>query len=268
MYKQLNLTKPLIFFDLETTGTAVRFDRIVQIALTKITPDGQKISKKKLIHPTIDIPIESTEIHGITNEMVADAPTFKQISKSLYQNLTDCDLAGYNILRFDIPVLIQEFKRCGIEFDVKDTKCLDVYKIFQYQHPRNLEAAVKLYCNENFEEGHDAENDVLATIKVLEKQLEFDDIPNDIDEINNLVNPPDPSKIDWEGLFRWRNGEAIITIGKHNGHTIKSIAENYRDYFEWFLRSDFNKEAKQIVFEALRGNYPEYKPVENRKYII
>src|SRR5882724_11111585 len=167
----LQLTRPLAIIDLETTGVNLGSDRIVEIAIVKIMPDSKQLIKRKLINPEMSIPAPSTEIHGITNEMVKDAPTFKQVANELKQYLDNCDLAGYNSNRFDIPMLAEEFLRIGMEFDGKGRKLLDVQKIFHMMEQRTLSAAYRFYCNKNLEGAHGAHADASATWEVLEAQL-------------------------------------------------------------------------------------------------
>src|SRR5579871_6985795 len=167
----LQLTKPLAVIDLETTGVNLGSDRIIEIAVVKIMPDGKKTPKRKLINPEMPVPPASTEIHGITNEMLKDAPTFKQVANELKQFIDNCDLAGYNSNRFDIPMLVEEFLRIGMDFDMKGRSMVDAQKIFHLMEQRTLSAAYKFYCDKNLEEAHSAEADALATWEVLEAQV-------------------------------------------------------------------------------------------------
>ena len=166
--KKLNLKKPIVFFDLETTGVEVAKDRIVEIGIVKLFPDGTRESKVRLINPTIPIPEEAAEVHGITDDKVKGEPTFKQLAKNLHAYLKGCDLGGYNSNRFDVPLLVEEFLRCGIEFPEPTTNMIDVFKIFTINEQRTLEAAVKFYCDKDLEDAHSAEADINATIDVFE----------------------------------------------------------------------------------------------------
>ena len=202
----LKFSKPIVFFDLEATGINVMRDRIVEICVIKIEPGDKRTVKTRLINPGIPIPAEATAIHGISNEDIKNEPSFKQVSKSFFEFLEGCDLSGYNLLRFDIPMLTEEFKRCGLTFSTKDCKVIDVQRIFHKREPRDLSAAVKFYCNRNHEDAHGSEPDAQATIDVLEGQLEkYTDLPRTVDELDEYCNPHNPNFIDRDGKLKWND---------------------------------------------------------------
>ena len=216
---KLRLKRPLVFFDLEATGISTVADRIVQISVARYAPDVETDVRTRLINPEMPIPPESIEIHGITDADVADKPTFRQIAKSFFDYLDGCDLAGFNIIQFDIPLLIAEFARSGLAFSMAGRQVIDCYQIFRRMEPRTLEAALRFYCNEEHANAHDSEADVLATIKVLEGQLhKYPDLPKDVDQLNERFNPHQGKYIDWEGKLRWEKGEAVLGFGKKDRH--------------------------------------------------
>src|SRR5204863_4157411 len=183
----LQLTKPLAFIDLETTGVNLATDRIIEIAIVKVLPDGKRSVKRKLIHPQIPIPKQSSDVHGITDEMVKGAPAFKEVAHELKQMLDGCDIGGYNSNRFDIPLLVEEFLRADVDFDMKGRRLIDVQNIFHKMEQRTLSAAYKFYCDKSLENAHSAEADTLATFEVLVAQLEkYDSLKNDVDFLSQF----------------------------------------------------------------------------------
>ncbi|MCF7791537.1 MAG: 3'-5' exonuclease [Victivallales bacterium] len=256
--RNLNLARPIIFFDLEATGTNPQFDRIVEICVAKIQPGGETEIKSRRINPERPIPKESTEIHGITDEDVADEPTFSQVSASLFMYFENSDLAGYNINRFDIPLLASEFKRAGLNFHVEDRKVIDAQTIFHKMEPRTLSAAYKFFTGNELEDAHAAESDVLATISVLDGELEkYSTLPREVKELHDFCNPTDPNWIDKTGKFKWDDdGEAIVAFGKNKGIKLKNIAAKNPGFLSWINRMDFPDDAKKIAKEALTGKFP------------
>lgn len=254
------LDKPIVFFDLETTGTNYKRDRVVEISVVKYMPNGEKEAKTRLINPEMPIPKESSDIHGITDEKVADAPTFKQISKNLYIYLEGCDLGGYNISRFDVPVLIEEFKRCSLQFSMDDRRIIDPYIIFCKMEPRTLTAAYKFFCGKDLEDAHSAEADNLATVEVLMGQLaKYADLPKDLDGLNDFCNQRDPNAIDSTGRFKWSGDEAVVNFGKNSGTPLREIVIENPGFLQWMINQDFEDDAKKIAKDALKGVFPEKK---------
>jgi DNA polymerase-3 subunit epsilon len=244
----LQLTKPLAVIDLETTGLNLSSDRTIEIAIVKIMPDGKKISKRKLINPEIPIPAASSEIHGITNDMVKDAPTFRQVANELKQFIENCDLAGYNSNRFDIPMLAEEFLRIGMEFDCKGRKMIDVQKVFHLMEQRTLSAAYKFYCNKNLDGAHSAETDANATWEVLEAQVQkYAQLGNNVDSILKFIG--EDQVVDFARRFVFENGIEIFNFGKHKGRTVADVLKSEPQYYDWMMKGDFPMHTKQKLTE-------------------
>ena len=257
------IQNPIVFFDLETTGVNIQKDRIVEICVCKITPDEETEVKTRKINPEMHIPKESSDIHGITDEDVANEPTFNAIASSFYEYLKGCDLAGYNIKRFDVPLLIEEFKRAGLDFDVSEIRLVDMQTIFHKMEPRTLTAAYKFFCGKELTNAHSAEADVLASVEVLNGQLEkYQDLPHDVEALSEFCDQRDPTWIDSTGKFRWRDGEAIVSFSKHSGTTIEELAKTEPNFYKWMLKQSFTKDAKQIAQDALIGKFPQQETKE------
>ncbi len=250
----ITLTRPIVFFDLETTGLDVFSDRIVQLAAIKIFPDGKKETHEWLINPKIPIPKVTSEIHGITDEMVKFKPAIGDIAQELSKVFSNCDLGGYNIKNFDIPVLREEFNSIGLILDTEEIKIVDSMKIFQIKEPRTLSAAYQKYCNKEMVNAHDAMVDITASIEVLEGQIKFyDDIPTTPEAFHDYCFPADPEAYDSEGKLRYSDGQLIINFGKNKGKTLQSLAAGDPGYLEWILRGSFSDKVKDAVRGAL-GN--------------
>jgi DNA polymerase-3 subunit epsilon len=244
----LQLKKPLAVLDLETTGTNLGSDRIIEIAIVKLLPDGNQVVKRKLVNPQMPIPPVVTELHGISDEMVKDAPTFKQIAHELKQVLDGCDLAGYNSNRFDIPMLMEEFLRAGVEFDMKGRKLVDVQKIFHLMEQRTLSAAYKFYCNKNHECAHSAEADALATLEILHAQIErYPHLGSTIDSVLTAIG--EEVIIDFARRFAMENGVEIFNFGKHKGRPIHDVLRAEPQYYDWMMKGDFPMHTKQKLTE-------------------
>ncbi len=254
----MNLEKPLVFFDLETTGTNVNTDRIVEISVIKMTTDGEKNIYTKLVNPEMLIPDGAAEVHGIRDEDVKDAPTFREIAPKLVEYLKDCDLGGYNIIKFDVPLLKAEFNRVNIKFSMEGRRLLDSYRIFLNNEPRTLAGALKFYCGKEIENAHSAEADTKATLDVFEAQLEKYSL-GDFDEIHESCDKKDPNWIDGGGRFRWINGEAAVGFGKNSGAPLKEIAINNPGFLRWIIKMDFEDDVKDIAQNALQGMFPDIK---------
>ena len=246
----LQLTKPLAFIDLETTGINITNDRIVELAIVKISPDGTKLVKRKLINPLMPIPASSSAIHGITDEMVKDAPSFKQVANEIKQFIDGCDLGGYNSNRFDIPMLLEEFLRVGIEFTADGKKLVDVQKIFHLMEQRTLSAAYKFYCNKVLEGAHGAEADATATWEVLEAQLErYPQIGDTVDHIMKFTGEDDI--VDFARRFVKDKGIEIFNFGKHKGKPVTQVLKEEPQYYDWMMKGDFSMNTKQKLTEIL-----------------
>jgi DNA polymerase-3 subunit epsilon len=247
---KLQLSRPLAFIDLETTGVNISTDRIVEIAIVKINTDGTKQVKRKLINPLMPIPKSSSDIHGITDEMVKDAPSFKQVANEVKQFIDQCDLGGYNSNRFDIPMLIEEFLRVGIEFSVDGKKLVDVQKVFHMMEQRTLSAAYKFYCQKTLDGAHSAEIDATATWEVLEAQVErYPQIGNTVDSIVKFTGEDDI--VDFARRFIKDNGVEIFNFGKHKGKTVVQVLKEEPQYYDWMMKGDFPMNTKQKLTEIL-----------------
>ena len=247
----LTLTRPIAFIDLETTGVNLSTDRIVEIAIVKLLPDGTKQNKRKLINPQIPIPAQVTEIHGITNVMVKDAPTFKQVSNELKQFIENCDFGGYNSNRFDIPMLMEEFIRAGMEMDLSSRRMIDVQHIFYTMEPRTLTAAYKFYCNKELENAHSAEVDISATIEVLESQIsKYPQLGTTVDSILSKIG--EEKIIDYARRFVYDDkGIEIFNFGKHKGRSVADVLKMEPQYYDWMMKGDFPLHTKQKLSEML-----------------
>lgn len=244
---QLQLTKPICFFDLETTGTNVAKDRIVEISILKVYPNGNKESRTWLVNPEMPISPESEAVHGISNEKVANEPTFKQLSKEIYKMIRDSDLGGFNSDRFDIPLLVEEMLRADIDFDMKNMVSVDVQTIFHKMEKRTLEAAYKFYCDKNLEDAHSAEADTLATYEVLLAQLErYPELENNVKKLSEFTTRK--QSLDFAGFIILDEEEqAIFSFGKHKGKTVEEVLEAEPGYFGWILNADFPLYTKKVL---------------------
>ena len=244
----LQLKKPIAFIDLETTGTNLGIDRIVEIAIVKILTDGSKSIKRKLINPEMPIPSGASDVHGITDDMVKDAPTFKQVAHELKQVLDGCDLSGYNSNRFDIPLLMEEFLRAQVEFDMKNRKLLDVQNIFHKMEPRTLGAAYKFYCNKALDGAHSAEVDASATYEILVAQLEhYPVLGNNVDSILKTIG--EDVIVDFARRFVMDNGIEVFNFGKFKGRAVSDVLKSEPQYYDWMMKGDFPQHTKQKLTE-------------------
>ena len=247
---KLQLQRPIAFIDLETTGISISTDRIVEIAIVKIMPDGTKLVKRKLINPQMPIPAGASEVHGITNEMVKDAPTFKQVANELKQFMDNCDMGGYNSNRFDVPLLIEEFSRSGMEFSIEGRKMIDAQKVFHQMEQRTLSAAYKFYCNKSLEDAHSAEADATATWEVLLAQVErYPDLGTTVESISKFTGEDDI--VDFARRFIKVNGIEIFNFGKHKGKPVTEVLKLEPQYYDWMMRGDFAINTKQKLTEIL-----------------
>lgn len=255
-----NLTRPIAFFDLETTGVNVASDRIVELAILKIMPDGSREMKARRINPTIPIPKQSSEIHGIYDADVANEPTFKGIAKNLAEFLKDCDLAGYNSNKFDIPVLVEEFLRAEVDFDLKNRRFVDVQNIFHQMEQRTLKAAYKFYCGKEIVNAHSAEADIEATYEVFLAQLEryanveFEDkkgnksfpIKNDIKALHDFTNISKNADLAGRIIFN-EQGVEVFNFGKHTGKPVEQVLREEPSYYSWMMNGDFPLYTKKTL---------------------
>ncbi|MDT8322773.1 MAG: 3'-5' exonuclease [Bacteroidota bacterium] len=255
------LTRPLAFFDLETTGVSTRSDRIVEIAVLKYPPRGTVRNFEYRINPEIPIPPEATKIHGIRDEDVALAPTFAQIADRLIAFLEGCDLAGFNVRRYDLPLLQQELQRCGKALPMEGRHIVDVQSIFHMKEPRDLSAALRFYCKREHTGAHGAMADVRATAEILAAQLQhYRDLPNEIPALEETVHPKDPSWVDTDGKLVWEGNNVIIAFGKYRGTSLQQLLHRDRDYLQWILDGGFDASTKAVIRKALDGELPERPP--------
>ncbi|HEY87351.1 MAG TPA: 3'-5' exonuclease [Dehalococcoidia bacterium] len=256
--KNLRFDKPLTFIDVETTGLNPYSDRIVELSILKIHPDGTEEYKSHRINPEIPIPAETTAIHGITNADVVSEPAFHQYARSIRDFLEDCDIAGFNVIKFDLPFLEAELTRANVEFSRQGRYLIDSQVIYHQRDPRNLQAAYKKYCGKEMDNAHSAEADAKAAAEILNGQLEmYQDLPKDIAGLSALCYEVEENTIDIEGKFIWSEGEALCNFGKHKGRLLREIAIDYPEYLEWISRGNFSLEVKKIVIRALNGEFPE-----------
>jgi len=244
---ELSLTKPICFFDLETTGTNVVKDRIVEIAILKIFPNGTKQSRTWLVNPEMTIPEEVVAVHGISNEKVANEPTFREVSKEIYSLIKDSDLGGFNSDRFDIPLLAEEMLRTDVDFDMKNTVAVDVQTIFHKMEKRTLAAAYKFYCNKELTDAHSAEADTMATYEVLLSQLDrYPDLENNIKKLAEFSSHK--RTVDFAGFIVWdEDDEEMFSFGKHKGKKVHDVLDNEPGYFSWILNADFPLYTKKVL---------------------
>lgn len=244
---ELKLTRPICFFDLETTGIDVAKDRIVEIAILKVFPNGNKESKTWLVNPTIPIPAHSTAVHGITNEKVANEPTFKELASQVYNMIKDSDLAGYNSDRFDIPLLAEEMLRADVDFDMKNRVSVDVQTIFHKKEERTLSAAYKFYCKQTLENAHSAAADTEATYEILKAQLDhYNDLENDMKALSVFTTRK--KSVDFAGFIALNeDGQEIFTFGKHKGVLVDEVLDREPGYFGWIQNADFPLYTKKVL---------------------
>jgi len=241
---QLNLKRPIVFFDLETTGTNITSDRIVEISVIKLHPDGREETRTRRINPEMHIPAEASEIHKIYDEDVAGEPRFKEIAKSLADFFTGCDIAGFNSNRFDIPMLDQEFQRVGIKFDFTRPRFIDVQTIYHKREPRTLSAAYRFYCGGDLEAAHSANADTRATLEVLKAQLDrYADLPNDIEKLAEYSSQT--RNVDLMGRLVYDDRRRpVINFGKYKGKLAADILRRDPGYYSWIMQGDFPQNTK------------------------
>ena len=244
---KLKLKRPLVVFDLETTGVNPTTDRIIEICMLKVFPEGHEELRTYRINPTVPIHEQATAVHGITDADVADKPTFKDLSNEINHFLRECDFGGFNSNKFDFPMLVEEFYRAGVEFEVEKRKFIDAQRIFHFKEPRNLKAAYKFYCDKDLENAHSAEADTLATWSVLKAQIErYEDIPQDIEGLHKMSGQNNLA--DLAGRFIYDDKrEVIFNFGKHKGKFVKQVLKDEPGYYAWMMDGDFPQQTKQVL---------------------
>lgn len=243
----LTLTKPLVFFDIESTGISTSKDRIIEIYLIKLKPDGSEDHMHEYYNPGIPIPAEATAVHGITDDFVKDKPLFLERANALKQFLEHCDFAGFNSNKFDVPLLVEEFYRAGIEFEIENRKFVDAMKIFHVKEPRNLAAAFQFYCNKALDNAHSAKFDTMATLEILRAQLErYPDLEANVESLHNLSAQKD--LVDLAGRIVYNEKkEEIFNFGKHKGKLVREIFKKEPSYYDWMVQNDFPANTKNVL---------------------
>jgi DNA polymerase-3 subunit epsilon len=247
---QLSLKRPIVFFDLETTGTDHAKDRIVELAFVKLNPDGRRDSYVKRLNPGMPIPASVTAIHGISDEDIKDAPMFKHIAHELFEWIKNCDMGGYNSSKFDLPLLAEEFLRSGISVDFTERHMIDVQQVFFKMEARTLSAAYKFYCDKTLENAHSAEQDILATIEVLEAQLDrYNDLSNEVKALHDFTNTE--QYVDYARRILLKDGHPVFNFGKYKGRKVEEIFTIEPQYYDWMMQADFSLHTKQKISEIL-----------------
>ncbi len=243
---QLNLKNPLVFFDLETTGINIVSDRIVEISYLKVMPNGEEISKTYRVNPEMPIPVAASSVHGITDDDVKDCPTFREVAKTLANEIEGCDLAGYNSNRFDIPLLAEEFERVGVEIDFSKRKFVDVQVIFHKMEQRTLSAAYKFYCDKDLENAHSANADTQATYEVLKAQLDrYPQLKNDVVALSELIHN---RNVDFAGRIIYNDkNEEVFNFGKYKGVRVVDVLRRDQGYYSWIMSGDFTLNTKRVM---------------------
>ncbi len=256
--QNLTLDRPLVVFDIESTGVSPRQDRIIELAAIKVMPDGSEVEQCWLLNPTIPIPPETTRIHGITDEIVKDCPTFRDKAQEIFEFFRDCDLSGFNADRFDIPCLEEEFARVGMNFGELARRHIDVQRIYHRMEPRDLTAAVRFYLGRDHKGAHGAQADTRATLEVLKAQMaKYPSLPKTVEEMDEYLAPHDPLNADRNGYLRWIKGQLCINFGKKKGQSLKRLMMNEPSYLRWILKGDFDTQVRMIVKDLLdNGRLP------------
>jgi DNA polymerase-3 subunit epsilon len=258
MLKNLKLERPIAFIDVETTGTNPNSDRVVELSILRIQPDGTEEYKSHRVNPGVPIPAEAVAVHGITDADVAGLPAFKRYAKSVRDFLEDCDIAGFNVVKFDLPCLEAEFSRAGVEFSRRGRYFIDTMVIYHQRDPRDLQAAYRKYCGEEMVNAHVAEEDAKAAAAILDGQLETHaDLPRDVTGLSGMCYVVEENFVDAEGKFVWVDGEAVCTFSKENkGRRLRDIAAENPGFLAWILERDFSPEVRDIAAKALSGEFP------------
>jgi DNA polymerase III subunit epsilon len=261
--RQLLLERPLVVFDTETTGTNARIDRIIEIACVRIHPGGHRDRWIRRLDPGMPIPSASTAVHGISDADVAGLPRFVDVAADLAAFLNGCDLGGYNITGFDLPVLRAEFLRAGVAFEIRDRRLVDAQRIFFSHEPRNLAAAARFYCQREHEGAHGALADAEMTLSVLEGQLrKYEDLPLDVGHLHELYCAGLDQDMDPEGRFRRVHGEPTVNFGRNRGRTLKEMSRQEPGFFRWILRGDFSGAVKEIARQYVLEEEAKSPPLQ------
>ena len=243
----LSLSKPICIFDLETTGINTAKDRIVEMSIIRVEPDGTEILKTWRVNPEMPIPLEASKVHGIYDDDVKDEPTFKEIAHEVFEMIQDADLAGFNSNRFDVPLLAEELLRAEIDFDLKTNNLIDIQNIFHKMEPRNLTAAYRFYCDGDLTNAHSAEADTKATYEILKAQLEkYEDLPKDMEKLSKFSSYFNAADFQGRIIYNDQN-EEVINFGKYKGQKVEDVLAKDKGYFGWIMRADFPLYTKKII---------------------
>lgn len=243
----LQLSKPLVFFDIESTGINISHDRIIEIYLVKVLPDEQEIHLHEFFNPGIPIPKEATAVHGISDEDVKDKPSFAEKAHAIKNFIGDSDFAGFNSNKFDVPILVEEFYRAGLEFDLDKRKCIDIMRIFHVMEPRNLAAAYKFYCNSNLENAHSAKFDTLATRDILKAQiLRYPALDATVEGLHKLSAQGNAADLAGRIVYNDKHQE-VFNFGKHKGKLVKEVLKKEPSYYDWMVQGDFAANTKAVL---------------------
>ncbi len=249
--------RPLVVFDLETTGADRLTDRIVEIAALRFSPDGSADVFESRVNPGVKIPRESTRVHGISDADVTDAPAFAAVAGPLLEFLGNADLAGYSVRAFDIPVLVREFALMGLVFPLERRRIIDMQTIYFRKEPRDLSAAVRFFAGREHTGAHAALADVVASAEVLAGQLRrYEDLPRDVAGLHEVSRPPEGRYADPDKRFLWRDGEIVFAFSEHRGKTLAEVAEKHPGFLDWMISKSFSEESKEIARGALKGVFP------------
>ena len=274
MKRFIELDRPLAVFDIESTGLNPHTDRIVEISVLKLEPDGTRTQKTWRLNPTVPIPPETTAIHGISDDMVRCAPTFADKAKEILEFFGGCDIGGFGLSKLDIPLLEEEFARCDMKFGANARRMFDALRVYHAREPRDLQAAFRFYCGEELVGAHGAAADAEAALRVLEGQFEkYDDLPLSPDEFDKTFNPRDPALLDREGRFKMVEGHATVNFGKKKGQRLEDIAKSDPSFLRWIIKNDFASDTKKIAAEVLKscgkggggGAAPKAAPVTSKQ---
>ena len=254
----MNTDRPIVFLDIEATGADHTRDRIVELAMIRREPDGSTKEYCERVNPGLRIPAEVVAIHGITNEAVANAHKFRDIAPAVLDFIGDADLAGFGILKFDVPILNEEFRRSSFPFSVENRRLIDALTIFHQKEPRDLTAAYRFYCKQQLVGAHGAMADTKAAMNVIDAQLlHYTDLPQDMDSLNKFCRKQDERYVDSTRKFYWKDGEAAVNFGKHKGETLRDVVKTHRDYLEWLIQDGkFPQDVIDLCWRALRGDFP------------
>lgn len=258
MAEELKLARPLVAFDVETTGLDVNADRIVEISCVKLGVDGSRECRTHRLNPQIPIGADATAVHGISDADVAHEPTFTTLAPTLYEFFDGADLTGFNIEQFDLPLLKREFGRVNITFPAGPVNIIDSWRIFLRHEPRDLRAALRFYCGRDLQNAHSAEADAQAAADILLAQVRrYTDLPRHIDALHAYCHPSNPDWLDPDGKILWRGGHAVLSFGKHKNRPLQTLAEQERDYLQWIAAANFSSHVVDICKAALAGRFPQ-----------